>query len=166
MSELPRIKSIAPQGMSRLQITWADGRKNLVDLTGWIARGRTDLAVLKNADRFATAEVVDWGATVQWPPEGDDLTIDAHHLALLAEEQRPFVSTDLVAWQARLGLSNQEAADIFGVALSTWSGYRAGAAIPAAIAMACRGAERDPILLEARFRPRQAGRPTKVAAGA
>ncbi len=163
---MPRIKRVAPQGGAQLRILWADGRQNLVDLTGWIARGRPDLAALQDPQRFAVVEIVDWGATLQWPPEEDDLTIDAHHLALLADEQRPFLSTDLVAWQDRLGLSNQEAADMFGIALSTWSGYRSGSTIPAAIAMACRSAERDPILLEARFRPRRAGRPKKVAAGA
>jgi type IV secretory pathway TrbD component len=61
-------------------------------------------------------------------------------------------------------LSNQEAAALLGIAVSTWSAYKAQGNIPSAVAMLCRAARRDPILMHAHFRPRRAaGRPRKIA---
>jgi type IV secretory pathway TrbD component len=60
-----------------------------------------------------------------------------------------------------MSLSNNEAADLLGISASTWNAYKAGAPIPAAVAMLCRAAQRDPILMQAHYRPRQAGRPRK-----
>jgi hypothetical protein len=62
----------------------------------------------------------------------------------------------------RAGLSNQEAAEFLRVSLSTWNAYKAGTStVPAAIGMICRAALRDPILLQAHYRPRKTGRPRK-----
>src|SRR5947209_1469838 len=47
------------------------------------------------------------------------------------------------------------------VDLSAWNAYKAGAPIPAVVAMLCRAAQRDPILMQAHYRPRRAGRPRK-----
>jgi hypothetical protein len=40
-----------------------------------------------------------------------DLAIDALHLKMLADEQRPFGNNDVGAWQERVRISNAEAAD-------------------------------------------------------
>ena len=61
-------------------------------------------------------------------------------------------------------LSNHEAAALLGIAVSTWNAYKAQGNIPSAVAMLCRAAQRDPIMMQAHFRPRRtAGRPRKVA---
>jgi len=60
-----------------------------------------------------------------------------------------------VKWQETIGLSNNEAADFFGIALSTWNSYRAGAAVPPSIQMFCRAAERDPVMVSAHYKPRK-----------
>ena len=112
---------------------------------------------------FAAVRVGNYCASIAWGEEGGDLLLDAYHLHLIAVEQRPFRNVDLVHWQDEIGLSNQEAADFLRVALSSWHAYKAGtSAVPAAVAMVCRAAKRDPLLLNAHFRPRpKAGRPRR-----
>ncbi|MCJ2139424.1 hypothetical protein [Methylobacterium sp. E-066] len=161
---LPRIATISRLGPTVLGVMWRDGPSDRVNLTGWIATGGEVLAPLKDAAVFATARLGDHGASVEWGDEDGDLAIDAHHLRLLADEQRRFGHEEAAAWQAAAGLSNQEAADFLGISLSTWNAYKAGAnTVPASVSMSCRAALRDPILLQAHYRPRKAGRPPRVS---
>jgi hypothetical protein len=160
--ELPRIASVAVIGPTTIGVKWRDGASDRVDLAGWINTGGGVLSALGDPALFSAAKVDEFGASVMWG-EDDDLAIDAFHLEQLAAEQRPFGKDDAAAWQERMGLSNQEAADFFRVALSTWNSYKAGANIPGVVAMLCRAAQRDPILMQAHYRPRKAGRPRKAA---
>lgn len=133
------------------------------DLTGWIATGGELLAPLSDPKVFATAFLAEYGSAIAW--EGsDDLMIDALHVVRLAEEQKPFGPDDVSAWQRDMGLSNQEAADFLGLGLSTWNNYKAGGSVPVPIAMLCRAAQRDPLLMQAHYRPRKPGRPRKSVA--
>lgn len=160
---LPRIVSVTPIGPAALGIKWRHGFSDRIDLAGWIATGGDILDPLKDPTVFATARPDEYGAAVVWGEEDGDLAIDAVHLGMLAEEQRPFHAADAAAWQKGMGLSNQEAADLLGVALSTWNAYKAGANIPQSVAMLCRAMRRDPILMQAHYRPRRAGRPRRSA---
>jgi len=101
-------------------------------------------------------------ATSQAWDDGD-LAIDAFHLKKLADEQKPFGANDVRVWQEKTGLSNNEAAALIGVSLSTWNGYKAGSPIPKPVAMLCRAITRDPIMMQAHLRPRVAGRPRSKA---
>lgn len=159
---LPRVAAVAADSPTRLRVTWRGRGPTTVELAGWIATGGEILAPLRDAETFKTARVGDHGAWVEWGAD-NDLAIDAVHLMLLGEEQVPFGRADLETWQELSGLSNQESADLFGIGLSTWNNYRAGANIPTAIRMVCRAALRDPILLQAHYRPRKVGRPRKTA---
>lgn len=160
---LPRIASVTRTGPASLGVMWRDGPSDRVDLTGWIATGGEILAPLKDPAVFATARPGDHGASIEWGGEDGDLAIDAHHLRLIADEQRRFGREEAAAWQAAAKLSNQEAADFLGVSLSTWNAYKAGTnPVPASISMSCRAALRDPILLQAHHRPRKPGRPRRV----
>lgn len=166
---LPRIDAIAVTGPSVLAIRWKGEKRppSSVDLAGWIATGAPQLRVLADPKRFADARLIEYGSAVTWDADDDgDLGIDAPHLALIAEEQAPFDAKAVKAWQAAVHFSNREAADFLGIGLSTWNAYRAGDLdVPQAIAMACRAARRDSVLVAAHFRPRpSAGRPRKVAA--
>ena len=120
------------------------------------------LAPLLDPEFFAAARTAEHGAAVTWDDGEGDLAIDAVHLEQLAAEQRPFASSDLAAWQRESGLSNQEAKDLLGVSLSTYNAYKAGNSIPSAIAMVCRAVKRDPILLQAHYKPRRTGRPARA----
>ncbi|MCK0197745.1 DUF2442 domain-containing protein [Ancylobacter sp. 6x-1] len=156
-TELPRIASVEVTGATTLRVQWADGAADMVDLAGWVATGSPVLDPLSRTATFAQVRVGDYGASLEWGDD-DDLAIDAVHLHTLALAQRPFTSADLDAWQKSMNLSNREAADFFQMAVSRWEAYRAGAAVPARIAMLCRAAERDPILMQAYYRPRKPGR--------
>lgn len=95
------------------------------------------------------------------------LRIDAAYLRRIAAEQRAFSRADLVAWQAEIALSNQEAAEFLGISLSAWNTYKAGTnSVPSPVAIVCRAALHDPILCQARHnKPRTRWRPRKAAAG-
>ena len=64
-------------------------------------------------------------------------------------------------WQKHLRLSNQEAADALGVSLRTVKNYRIAREVPVAVRLACRAMARDPLVMQAHYRPRYAGRPAK-----
>jgi len=136
----PRILAVGATGPGTLKIKWKDRSADRVDLSGWIATGGETLVRLRNADVFGNPKVSDYGTSVAWGDEDDDLRIDAVHLQEIAAEQRPFGARQAAEWQKGMGLSNNEA-----------------------IATLCRAARRDPILMNAHYRPRKAGRPRKSA---
>lgn len=169
---LPRIAHVTGIGPTSLRVGWrAPAEEGVdasddVDLAGWIATGGTILAALDDASLFATARLGPHGASVVWGADDGDQAIDAYHLLQLAREQRAFGGEALASWQSETGLSNREAADFIGVSLSAWNAYKAGTnRMPAAAAMVCRAALRDPLLLQAHYRPRRTGRPRKVSNG-
>jgi type IV secretory pathway TrbD component len=145
-----------------IKVKWKDRSSDRIDLSGWIATGGEILGPLRTAQVFNNPRVSEYGSSIVWGDE-DDLRIDAVHLEQLAAEQRPFGGREAAAWQKAMALSNSEAADLLGISQSTWNAYKAGATVPGAIAMLCRAARRDPILMQAHYRPRKAGRPRKSA---
>jgi hypothetical protein len=164
---LPRVTEVVSLNSPKVLVRWADGTDETVDLAGWIATGGNVLAPLESDAVFNTVRLGDYGASIEWGPEDGDLAIDAHHLHQLAVEQRPFMRSDLVAWQGEAGLSNQEAAEFLGISLSTWNAYKAGGPIPNPVRMVCRASLRDPVMLHAHYRPRKPGRPPRtIEAGA
>jgi hypothetical protein len=159
---MPRVSAVGAVGGSVIKVKWKDRSSDRIDLSGWIATGNDILAPLREGDIFKNPRVSEYGASVAWGDD-DDLRIDAVHLEQIAAEQRPFGAREAAAWQKAMALSNSEAADLLGISVSTWNAYKAGSSIPGAIAMLCRAARRDPILMQAHYRPRRAGRPRKSA---
>lgn len=161
---MPRIETVSVEGVDKLGIKWrGKARKDTVNLAGWIATGGEILAPLKVSTAFGKASVGNYGAAVVW--DDNDLAIDAYHLRMLADEQKKFDWRDARQWQETAGLSNNEVADLFKLSTSTWCAYKAGdAEIPATIAMLCRAMLRDPVLMQAHYRPRTTGRPPKQRA--
>ncbi len=159
---VPEIASVTAEPGHVLNIEWVGGGSIRVDLSGWI--GFHKIADLQDEAVFSRPEIGEEADTVQWNGD-EDLSIDSVHLEMLAEQQAEFTSADLSVWQDRFGLSNREAADLLGVAPSTWSLYKAGGTIPGAVRIACRAVEKDALLFEAHFRPsrRPSGRPPKAA---
>jgi hypothetical protein len=157
---IPRISTVGAIGASVIKVKWKDRTSDRVDLSGWIATGGDILAPLQEIEVFDSPRVSEYGASIAWGDD-DDLRIDAVHLEQIAAEQRPFGARAAATWQKAMSLSNNEAADLLGISVSTWNAYKAGASIPAAVAMLCRAAQRDPILMQAHYRPRRAGRPRK-----
>ena len=160
-----RIEKVEPTGPTGLRVIWRGKRAaERVELAGWIGTGGSILAALNDPATFAVASIGDFGASVTWDDGEGDLSIDAIHLKKIADAQKPFEATDLSDWQVRLELSNAEAADLVGVGLSTWNDYKAGSNVPRPIGILLRAIERDPLLLQAYYRPRKPGRPRKTAA--
>jgi hypothetical protein len=153
---LPNIVKVEALPGYALRVKFRNGGWREIALEGFLARYKS-VATLRNAAVFAKARVIDWGAAVGWP---GDAAIGADTLWRLSQEQSAFGPQEFAAWQERMALSNQECADVLGVALSTVKGYRRdGATIPDAIAIACRAMENEPMTLAAHFRPRRSGRP-------
>lgn len=153
-----RIAAVGAEPGHVLNIRWTDGTSARVDLSGWI--GLHEITELRNEAVFRQPEVGEYGASVQWAGD-EDLSIDTVHLELLAQQQAPFGADDIATWQARHSVSNQEAADLHGVAVNTWMNYKSGATrVPRGVAIACRAMDRDPLIFEAHFRPRHPGRPS------
>jgi hypothetical protein len=164
MDKTPRIERVSVVGPSALRIKWKQGPIDQVELAGWIATGGEILSALNEPALFAKAKVADYGSSIAWD-EDDDLRIDSVHLELLAREQRPFGAKEATEWQSVMRLSNHETAALLGISVSTWNAYKAGGGnVPASVAMLCRAAQRDPLVMHAHFRPRRpAGRPRKSA---
>jgi hypothetical protein len=158
-SETPRIEKISVIAPNTLRVKWrGKASPDDVNLTGWIATGGDILAALKRQDTFGNAEVGNHGAAVLW--DDGDLAIDASHLLMLATEQKKFGEHDARTWQKQIGLSNNEVADLLDISLSTWNAYKAGGSpIPQSIAIICRAILRDPVIVQAHYRPRKTGRP-------
>lgn len=164
MEKLPRISSVKATGTTTVEVKWARGTREQIDLAGWIATGGDILAPLRDPEIFRTARRGDFGASVEWA-EDDDLAIDALHLSLIAAEQRPLETSELEAWQRSTGWSNEEVANVLGVSRSTWASYKGGTRVPPAVGMIIRTMRRDPLLAHAHFRPLagKAGRPRRGA---
>ncbi|CAO3411717.1 DUF2442 domain-containing protein [Azospirillum largimobile] len=159
---VPRLASVEPAPGAILLLVWEDGRTDRVDLTGWLEAGHPYFHRLRDPALFATAQLTD-ATTVEWGGD-EDLSIDSLNLALLAERQRAFGQADLVAWQDRLDLSNQEAADLVGVHVNTWGNWRTGTTpVPPMLGIVCRAIARDPLLFAAHYRPRRSPRPPAAA---
>lgn len=157
---VPAIARVEAGPGTSLTVDWVGGGGIRVDLAGWIALH--DIEFLRVPAIFGKPEVADDGYCVQWAGD-EDLCIDSVHLDLIAERQTPFEASDLTAWQARWHLSNQEAAELFGVSPNMWLNCKNGATdIPGGVIVAIRAMDRDPLLFEANFRPRRNGGPPAV----
>jgi len=159
MQDVAHIEAVAATGPSTLAVTWGDGSKSVVDLAGWIARGGRRFAPLANALVFAHAAVGLYGGNLTWDDDEGDLAIDSEHLRMIAEHQAPFDAAAAARWQDDMEVSNVEAADLLGVAPSTWATYKAGAVIPSTVARLCRAMRGEPAILSAHLRPRTPGNP-------
>ncbi len=158
MTKLPRVTAIRMGPGSNIRLTFKGNNTREINLRGLIARSEY-LAPLTDDVTFAQARVIDGGVAVGWP---GDVDISAGLLWRIAEEQSEFAADDFNAWQKRIRLSNQEAADALGVALSTLKAMKSGETrISNAVAIACRAMEAEPAVLAAHFEPRSAGRPRK-----
>lgn len=146
----PRIKAVTATGPTTLRITWWWGEVSDVDLAGTLATGEY-LKKLRDPDEFAKVKPLEYGWGAEWDC-GLDMSPDTLHF--FAMEQKPFTGDDFKKWQARLGVTVDEAAVMLGLTPRTLKKYRSrGASIPTPVAIACKALEKDPLTREAHFRP-------------
>jgi hypothetical protein len=82
---LPRVKSVAAgREPWTLNVTWADGTKDRVNLTGLIHRSRHFRRFLDDPAAFRRARVADFGGGVEWE---NGLDYGADTLRMMADEQ-------------------------------------------------------------------------------
>jgi len=134
----------AAEAPHSLSITWEDGQSIHVDLGALIERTPI-FAPLQDACLFRQVQVGEDGWEIVWPG-GEDLAVDAHHLARLAMEQsgEAMPPETFRAWRAAHGLSLTRAAHVLGLSRRTVAYYESGARIiPKVVRLACKGAETE-----------------------
>jgi len=161
---LPRIKSVsAARAPWTLNVTWADGGRSRVDLTGLISRSPHFRVFLDEPAAFRRVHVADFGGGVEWE-NGLDYAADT--LKMLADEQRLVSGADLMEFESALNLSTAETATLLGLAERTVRAYRRAKKLPQSVAIAVRTIRASNTVLAAHYRPvghRARGRPKKDA---
>lgn len=162
---LPRVKAvIATRQPWTLSVSWRDGTKDRVDLTGLVYRSRHFRAFLDKPAAFRKLRIAPFGSGIEWE---NGLDYGADTLKMMADEQRPLSGADLVAFESGLDLSTAETAALFGLAERTVRAYRRAKRLPQTLALAIRVIRANHTLLAAHYRPigqRRRGRPRKDAA--
>ena len=159
-AKLPSIEKVRAIDELKLQVKFRGRGLRTIRLAGLVALKKV-LQPLKDYSVFAKVKVIDGGAAVAWP---NGLDLGASTLWRISVEQAPFTNEDFVAWQERVGLSNQEAADALGCSLSTIKNIRGGSVpVGNAVAIACRAMDAELTTLAAHYRPLSAGRPRSKA---
>ena len=164
--DLPRIKNVAVSQKAplSLDVTWTDGTKSRIDMTGLVHTSRHFKVFAEDAAAFRKVKPVGYGSGIGWQ---NGLDYSAATLKTMAEQQRALSGKHLVAFEREHGLNTAETAAMLHVAERTVRAYRAADSLPETIAMALRAFETDPTIFAAHFRPvarRERGRPRKVAA--
>jgi hypothetical protein len=162
---LPRIKSVsAAREPWTLTVTWADGTKDRVDLTGLIYQSRHFRVFLDHPTAFRSVRLADFGGGIEWE---NGLDYGADTLRMIADEQRPMTGADLITIESQLDLSTAETAALLGLAERTVRAYRMAKELPQSVAIAIRTIRASKTVLAAHYRPvghRARGRPKKRAA--
>jgi DNA-binding transcriptional regulator YiaG len=165
MDTLPRIKAVSvARAPWTINVSWADARKDRIDLTGLIYRSRHFRVFLDDPGAFRKVHVADFGGGIAWE---NGLDYGADTVKMLADEQRPLSGGDLVAFESELKLSTAETAALLGMSGRTVRAYRAAKRLPQAVAIAIRTIRASNTVLAAHYRPvghRLRGRPKKEAA--
>lgn len=163
MEKLPTLKAATPgRKPLTLTLTWVDGSRDNVDLTGLIYRSRHFRVFTQNPGAFRDVSVTEFGGGVEWE---NGLDYAATGLKLLADEQRPMSGKDLSAFEAENDLNTAETSALLGIAERTVRAYRHEKQLPATVAITLRAMRANKALLAAHYRPipRTLGRPRKSA---
>ena len=141
MKEL-NIKTVAVSDGQVVQITWASGKLDRVDLTALIA-DLDGLAVLDDIGIFDTVAIGEEGRSLIWT-NGAEIGTDA--LWRMAREQAGEATPieEFTAWRTHNRLSLSDAALALGITRRMVAYYEAGRyLIPRMVGLACKGWEAD-----------------------
>ena len=138
----PNIRAIAPAQGRTLEITWASGKGDRVDLAGLIA-DLAGLATLDDTGIFLAVAIGEDGWSLIWP---NGVEIGADTLWRMAREQAGEATPidEFTAWRARNRLSLSDAASALGITRRMVAYYEAGRyLIPRMVGLACKGWETE-----------------------
>jgi hypothetical protein len=159
---MPRVKSV--KALSRpwtLAVSWQDGSRSQVDLTGLIHTARHFRAFLEEPQAFKKVRTVAHGSGIAWQ---NGLDYAAATLRTLAREQAPMTGADLAKFERSHGLNTAETAALLGMAERTVRSCRHVQILPQSLAIALRALGDDAAVLAAHYKPitvRPRGRPKK-----
>lgn len=138
----PNIKAVAPSSAKAVEITWASGKIDRVDLGGLISE-LAALAEIDDAAAFSAVAVGEDGWSLIWP-NGAEIGTDT--LWRMAREQAGEATPihEFAAWRARNRLSLSDAALALGITRRMVSYYEAGRyLIPRMVGLAIKGWETE-----------------------
>src|SRR5260370_19234626 len=148
---LPRVKYVsAVRAPWTLNVAWADGTKDRVDLTGLIYRSRHFRVFLDDPAAFRRVQVADFGGGIEWK---NGLDYGADTLRMIADEQRPVTGADLIAFESERNLSTAQTAALLGLAERTVRAYRSAKRLPQSVAIAIRTIPSSDTGLTPHYRP-------------
>lgn len=134
--KLHSVSVIAPM---TLQVNYDKNRSVEVSFDS-LANHLTIFAPLKDEREFATAEITDFGWTLEW---ACGASLDSDRVLEMALEQKGMIANiHFRHWQDSHGLSLSKAADALGLSRRTVSQYRTGIHhVPKTVYLACKGWE-------------------------
>lgn len=135
------ITHISIAGPQRLGLTFADGYRAEVDLSGLIAK-YPSLTRLSDRKLFAEAALDEWRRGVIFAGD-DELSLASDNLRALALEQvGEYSHQHVVMWMHQNGLTLDDAAQALGISRRMLAYYRSGAKpVPKSIGLAMLGWE-------------------------
>ena len=135
-STAPRLESVRTLSGVTLEVRYTHGRQFIIDLSA-LADELDAFAPLKNPEQFVTAQVTDWGWTLEWECGA---SLDSERVLEMAMEQAGLqANVEFRHWQDRHHFTLSTAADVLGLTRRTVSQYRTGSRpIPKVVGLACR----------------------------
>jgi hypothetical protein len=160
---LPRVKAVrAAKAQLSLDVSWDDGTKSRVDLTGLVHSSRHFQAFAEDQAAFRRVKPIGYGTGIGWD---NGLDYSAATLRTLSEQQRPLSGKHLSDFEARHRLNTAETAAMLDVAERTVRSYREAETLPEPVAIALRTLDSDQTVFAAHYRPiarARRGRPRKA----
>lgn len=138
--ELFKVTAVKVRDGSCLLLTYADGARQDVNLTGWIKSTKA-LRLLRDPKLFATARIGSFGYAIEFGDGSIDLASD--NLRNLAVEQAGGIGHERIwKWMQDNNLTIDQAAEVLGISRRMLIYYRNGEkVIPRHIWLACVGWE-------------------------
>lgn len=146
-----RLKAVKPTDAPfSLLLTWDDGREQVADLSGMVAVSRHFGVFKDDPDAFNAVRVINWGHGIEWK---NGLDYSAENLAMLTDEEAEQPSSaEIIAFQKRFNLTNEQSGKALGYKVSQIKNFKTGASlVPDAVHIAIRAMLRNPVVLYARL---------------
>jgi DNA-binding XRE family transcriptional regulator len=135
--QAPRFQSVTVLPDSVVSATYTDGRNVSVSMRD-VIKNYPAFTPLQYAEECASAQIADWGFTLEW---NCGMSLDCDRFFELSLEQSDMIENVYFRqWQDSHALSLAEAARAIGLSRRTISQYRTGARpVPRVVALACKG---------------------------
>ncbi len=151
MSKLPKIAAVsAAKAPFTLHVTWGDGKKDVVNLTGLVSLSKHFRVFLADPKSFRKVRPTEFGGGIEW---SNGLDYSADSLMTLADEQKPMTGKDLVTFEKSFALNSEEMAGLLDVTPRSIHNWRKADELPALVSGALRKFERDKTAFAAHYRP-------------